>query len=163
MGANIGNLPPERAHTFLTRIREHMDPGDYLIIGFDLKKDPEIILRAYNDPAGITAAFNLNLLQRMNRELGAQIDLDQFKHWETYDPVSGATRSFLVSTADQEIYIGALERSYSFSAWEAIEVELSQKYSLAEIEELAASIGFAWVQHLTDSNNYFVDTIWRKP
>lgn len=162
MGGNIGNLPPQRARSFLERIREHMDPGDFLIIGFDLKKDPEIILRAYNDPAGITAAFNLNLLQRINRELDGDFDLVQFRHWETYDPVSGAARSFLVSTVEQTVRIGALDQYFSFAAWEAMEVELSQKYSLPEIEALAEDVGFTISGHLTDRRDYFVDTVWRK-
>ncbi len=160
MGANIGNLSRRKAVDFLLHVGEYMSEGDLLIIGFDLKKDPDIILNAYNDPAGITAAFNLNLLRRINRELKADFQLDQFKHWETYDPVTGATRSFLVSTCEQDVQI--LDKTIHFDAWEAIDVELSQKYDPHMIEDLASSTGFKVVRHLFDSRRYFVDSVWQK-
>ena len=162
LGANIGNYAHERAVAFLKHLNEELNSGDKLLIGFDLKKDPETILNAYNDPAGITAAFNLNLLERMNRELGADFNTEDFRHWETYDPVSGATRSFIVSKKAQQVYIQALGRSFHFDAWEAINVELSQKYSLTEIENLAEVAGFQIEQHFTDDRGYFVDSLWRK-
>jgi len=162
MGANIGNLTPPRAKAFLSRIKAHMEPGDLLIIGFDLKKDPATILNAYNDPAGITAAFNLNLLERMNRELGANFKLEQFKHWESYDPGSGATKSFLISKQQQEVYFQALQETFSFQAWEAIDVELSQKYSITEIQDLATELNFKVLKHFRDAQDYFVDSVWQK-
>ncbi len=162
MGANIGNLTLNQARSFITRIQEHMDRGDLLITGFDLKKDPEVILNAYSDPAGITAAFNINLLRRMNEELGANFDLDQFKHWETYNPISGATKSYIISKVDQTVDINRLGRSFVFKAWEAIDVELSQKFSLEEIESLAQRTGFKVLQHFTDGRRYFVDSVWQK-
>lgn len=162
LGANIGNYTQERAHSFLEHVGEHMTNDDFLLVGFDLKKDPAVILNAYNDPAGITAAFNLNLLERINRELEADFQIDQFKHWETYDPVTGATRSFIVSTREQKVNIGALGQSFHFNAWEAISVELSQKYDIAMIEELAEKAGFEVQKHLFDEKHYFVDSVWRK-
>ncbi len=162
MGANIGNMARKEAQSFLARIRETMSPRDYLIVGFDLKKDPEVILRAYDDPAGKTAAFNLNLLTRLNRELGANFELDAFRHWETYDPLSGATRSYLVSKRNQTVTFEALKWSVHFAAWEAISVELSQKYSVAGIHELAAAAGLSPIRHLHDQRKYFVDTIFKK-
>lgn len=163
LGANIGNYQPDAALQFLCQLKENLNPGDYLLIGLDLKKDPETILNAYNDPAGITAAFNLNLLTRMNRELGANFEVDNFKHWETYDPVTGATRSFIVSKKEQDVHIKALKQSFHFEAWEAINVELSQKYSLSEVEELAIQSGFQMVKHFTDDPQFFVDSLWRVP
>lgn len=160
IGANIGNLTREDATAFLQKIQQNMDAGDFLLIGFDLKKDPQVILNAYNDPSGITAAFNLNLLQRMNRELSADFQVDSFKHWETYNPATGETKSYLVSTKKQAVHI--LDETFSFDAWEAIDVELSLKYSLSEIENLAKTTGFKVTQHFFDSNNYFVDTLWQK-
>lgn len=162
MGANIGNLTPQRAKAFLSRIKAHMEPGDILIIGFDLKKDPATILNAYNDPAGITAAFNLNLLSRMNRELGANFELNSFKHWESYDPITGATKSFLISKKEQEVYIKYLKETFTFKAWEAIEVELSQKYSISEIQDLASELNFKVLEHFKDARDYFVDSVWLK-
>jgi dimethylhistidine N-methyltransferase len=162
LGANIGNYPQERAAAFLRHLQDELNTGDKLLIGFDLKKDPDVILSAYNDPAGITAAFNLNLLERMNRELGANFNVQDFRHWESYNPVTGATRSFLVSEKAQHVFIKALNQSFRFDAWEAINVELSQKYSLPEIESLAREAGFRIEQHFTDDQGYFVDSLWVK-
>jgi dimethylhistidine N-methyltransferase len=161
LGANIGNYSRKEALRFLENLHEQLDPGDQLLIGFDLKKDPEIILKAYNDPAGITAAFNLNLLTRINRELGANFDLDQFSHWETYHPVSGETRSYIISRRDQDVEISAVNKTFHFSAWEAMNVELSLKYSPQEIEALARAAGFEVVKHFYDDRAYFVDSLWQ--
>lgn len=160
IGANIGNLTRENAVVFLQKIQQNMAKSDLLLIGFDLKKDPDVILKAYNDPAGITAAFNLNLLHRMNRELGADFEVDAFKHWETYNPATGETKSFIVSTKKQSVQL--FDQTFYFDAWEAIDVELSQKYSLIEIENLAKNTGFSVTQHFFDSNHYFVDSLWEK-
>lgn len=161
LGSNIGNLAVGQAADFLQRLQASMNPKDRLLIGIDLKKDPQTILDAYNDPAGITAAFNLNLLARINRELDADFQLDQFKHWETYNPYSGATKSFLVSRADQKVTVGALGQSFQFQAWETIQVELSQKYSLPEINKLAHKAGFQVNKHYLDDRKYFVDSLWQ--
>ncbi len=163
LGANIGNLEIDRAKAFLEAIRERMAPGDLLLIGFDLKKDPDKIMEAYSDPHGITAAFNLNLLTRMNRELGADFDLEQFKHWEMYNPETGATRSFILSKKAQAVHFTKLDTTIQFEAWESIRVELSQKFSLSGIDLMAEELGFEIVEHLTDSHSYFVDSLWRKP
>lgn len=160
IGANIGNLTREEALNFLEKLHQNMSKGDLLLIGFDLKKDPEIILKAYNDPAGITAAFNLNLLHRMNRELNADFDVKAFKHWETYNPISGETKSYLVSKKRQNIHL--LDETIHFEAWEAIDVELSQKYNINEVEIFAKQTGFQVVKHLFDQQYYFADTIWQK-
>ena len=161
LGANIGNYTLEQAQRFLRAVAAELNPGDLLLTGFDLKKDPGVILNAYNDPAGITAAFNLNLLRRINRELGATFKLQDFKHWETYNPITGETKSYLVSRKDQHVFIKALSRSFHFEAWEAIDVELSKKYSLSELETLAKKTGFAVRQHFFDKKKYFVDSLWR--
>jgi dimethylhistidine N-methyltransferase len=163
LGANIGNYPADAARQFLLELHNNLNPGDLLLIGIDLKKDPEVILNAYNDAQGITAAFNLNLLTRINRELGGNFELSHFRHWETYDPVSGATRSFLVSEKEQHVFIHELNRSFHFDAWEAIQVELSQKYSLREIAELATATGFEVVTNFTDQKGFFVDSLWQVP
>jgi L-histidine Nalpha-methyltransferase len=161
LGANIGNYDQHRAQQFLAAVAAELAPGDLLLVGFDLKKDPAIILKAYNDPTGITAAFNLNLLARINRELEGAFELEQFCHWQTYTPTTGETRSYLVSLSPQEVPIGALGRSFRFDAWEAIEVELSLKYSLPEIEGLASGSGYVPVEHFLDRRQYFVDSLWR--
>lgn len=160
-GANIGNFAPEEAVQFLRHLRKFLREGDLLLVGFDLKKDPAIILAAYNDPAGYTAAFNLNLLRRINEELGADFQLDQWKHWETYNPVSGATRSYLVSLADQSVRLPDYGRQFRFDAWEPIEVEISQKYDRPEIEAMLQQAGFTFLRHLEDPRGYFSDALAR--
>lgn len=163
LGSNIGNFTKEEASQFLTEMNASLSPGDMFLIGSDLKKDPSIIQLAYDDPAGITAAFNLNLLERMNRELGADFDLNAFKHWETYNPTTGETKSHIISKKEQRVNFSCLDRSFNFDAWEAIWVELSQKYNLQELENLAENSGFEVVQNFMDKKNYFCDTLWRVP
>ncbi|MEM8527145.1 MAG: L-histidine N(alpha)-methyltransferase [Bacteroidota bacterium] len=160
LGGNIGNMSLKEAQSFLTSMRQNLNKGDLVLIGFDLKKDPQTILDAYNDPAGITSAFNLNLLKRMNRELGANFQIEQFKHWETYHPITGATESFIVSKKEQSVFIEALECAFHFEAWEAMKVELSQKYSLSEIDDLAEKTGFTPLRQFFDEKEYFVDALW---
>ena len=161
LGANIGNYEEEQAREFLTLLRTRMRTGDRLLVGFDLKKDPQTVLDAYNDPEGITAAFNLNVLARMNRELGADFDLDRFKHWESYDPVTGDARSFIVSKSNQTVRF-ADGNEIEFGAWEAIRVELSKKYSRADINALGEAAGFGAPQYFSDERGYFVDALWVK-
>lgn len=160
-GGNIGNFRPADARVFLSRLQNHLQPGDLLLVGFDLKKDPAVILAAYNDPAGHTAAFNLNLLKRINRELGADFDLSNWRHWETYNPVSGAAQSFLVANNACTVTIADHGETYTFEAAEAINVEISQKYSRNEISTLAAACGYSLVQNLEDQKGWFADSLWR--
>lgn len=160
-GANIGNFATENARTFLNKLRQQLAPDDTLVIGFDLKKDPTRILAAYNDARGVTAQFNLNLLERINRELGGNFQLEKWQHWPTYDPISGACRSFLVSKEKQTVRVEALKRSFDFATAEAIDMEISQKYSLSEIEALAEATGYQVAEHLTDDKGDFVNSIWR--
>ena len=160
-GANIGNYKPGEAVSILNRIQNFLSPGDLVLTGFDLKKDPAVILAAYNDPAGRTAAFNLNLLARINRELDGNFVLDCWRHWETYDPVSGAARSFLIPIEPQTVRIGAANKNFVFRAWQPIEVEISQKYSLREIEGMAEAAGFECIKHFQDRRCYFTDSLWR--
>ena len=162
-GANIGNFTPAEAVEMLRRIHAFLNPGDLVLIGFDLKKDPAVVLAAYNDPGGITAAFNLNLLQRINRELGGDFNLDCWRHWETYDPATGAARSFLVPIDAQQVSLKTLGRSFSFRAWEPIAVEISQKYHLREIEGLAAAANYTFVRHFSDRREYFTNSLWQVP
>jgi uncharacterized SAM-dependent methyltransferase len=138
-----------------------MNDGDLLFTGFDLQKDPRVILDAYDDKQGVTAAFNLNLLKRMNRELGADFDLDKFSHYAIYRPVECAARSFLISREKQTVNIAALGRSFDFDQWEAIFMEISQKYSHRLIADLAAESSFEVAQTFCDSQNYYCDSLWR--
>ena len=161
LGSNIGNFTPAQAVGFLAEIRGHMAAQDRLFIGFDLKKDPHVILAAYNDAAGHTRAFNLNLLRRINRELDGNFDLEQFEHYPSYDPQTGACKSYLVSRRRQEVFFSKLDKKIQFSAGECIYMEISQKYSLAELRELAKKSGFLVQASFTDSRSYFADQVWQ--
>ena len=161
LGSNIGNFAHEQAVEFFKSLRSVMNPNDLLFIGFDLQKDPQTIVAAYDDAQKITAAFNLNLLRRINRELGADFMLDNFSHYATYHPIDGAARSFLISRTAQTVFIEALNTSFEFAAWEPIFMEISQKYSLPMIENLAKKSGFEVARYFYDSRNYYTDALWK--
>ncbi len=160
LGSNIGNFSRSQALDFFRQLRAVMNPNDLLFIGFDLQKDPHVIANAYDDAAGVTAEFNLNLLRRINRELGGNFDLDKFTHYANYRPVEGSARSFLVSREQQTIHIDALNRDFQFDQWEAVFMEISQKYSLKMIADLAAESGFEVKQNFFDSKGYYCDSLW---
>jgi L-histidine N-alpha-methyltransferase len=162
LGSNIGNFSNDELNYFIDQLSEFAHKGDKLMIGFDLKKSPEIIMNAYDDPHGHTRDFNLNHLARLNRELDADFNLDNFKHYTDYDPQTGALKSYLVSQKDQKVNIERLNKSFHFKKWESIFMELSQKFDLESIETFAANHGFQVEKHFTDSRNYFVDSLWVK-
>lgn len=159
LGSNIGNMPLEEAEDFCVHLNKSLSSKDLVLVGFDLKKNPHTILNAYNDEEGITAAFNLNLLSRINNELGGNFDLKQFQHYQTYDPISGACRSFLVSLISQQVTIG--DTRISFEENELIDMEISQKFSLEKIRELGEKSGFSITGEIRDSKKWFVDVIWQ--
>jgi len=159
MGANIGNMDLDEAEIFLISLRQLLSKGDMLIIGFDLKKNPKKILAAYNDKKGITSAFNLNLLERINRELGGDFELSNFEHYASYDPESGSCKSYLISLKDQTVHIGSAA-TINFDRDEPIYMEISQKYALEDTERLASKSGFKCKHNFFDANKYFVDAVW---
>lgn len=158
VGANIGNFKFNEMRSFLKEMQSSLSPDDLVLIGFDLKKEPKKILRAYDDRAGITSEFNLNLLHRINRELNANFVIANFEHYATYDPQTGACRSFLVSLKDQKVQIE--NDIIHFKQYEPIFMEVSQKYSLEDIASTAAECGFETVSNFFDKENNFVDVIW---
>jgi L-histidine Nalpha-methyltransferase len=160
MGANIGNMSVPQATQFCRELYDCLHPGDLLLIGFDLKKYPGTILDAYNDRQGITRAFNLNLLNRINRELGGDFDPGQFEHFPVYDPGTGACKSYLISRIGQEAHIG--DKTFYFRENEAIHMEISQKYTLEETEALADQSGFEPMHTFFDSKKWFADVLWRR-
>lgn len=161
LGSNLGNFGHQGSVTFLRKVRAAMRQRDSLLIGLDLKKDPAVILPAYNDAGGHTREFNLNLLRRINRELEANFDLDGFRHAPEYDPVTGAARSFLVSRRAQEVRVGALGTTFRFAEGEKVFMEVSQKYDEAMIEEIAGESGFRVSRAFYDSRGWFTDQVWR--
>lgn len=159
LGGNIGNMEIEEAYEFCNALKSKLNPNDILLIGFDLKKNPHTILAAYNDKAGITSSFNLNLLTRINEELEADFNIDQFSHYQTYDPLSGACKSYLISLEDQKVYID--DQEIRFKANEAVYMEISQKYSEKEIDIMARKTGFKPLKQISDAKSWFVDAIWK--
>lgn len=162
LGANLGNFGVEEAKNIIDHLRVGTKKGDLVLLGFDLKKNPQTILDAYHDSQGVTREFNMNLLDRINRELDADFDRNSFVHWPTYNPVSGECRSYLVSQKPQVVTIGALNQTFDFEAYESIFTEISKKYSLSEIEYLASLGGFNVKENFLDSENYFADVLWKK-
>jgi len=160
LGSNIGNFHKFEATQFLSKLSASCRKNDMLFIGIDQKKDPRIIQQAYDDPHNITAAFNLNLLTRINRELGADFDINQFKHYANYNPENGEVNSYIFSKINQMVKITALNCEINFDANEYIHTEISKKYNIKEIEHLADNSGFKVLKNFTDRLNYFVDSLW---
>lgn len=161
LGSNLGNFQPADAGRFLNGVRQTLRPGDRLLIGLDLKKDPETMIRAYNDSEGVTREFNLNLLDRINRELGGEFDRKQFQHRATYNQELGRMESWLFSVADQQVAVRGLDRRFSFRRGEGIYLECSCKYDLEQIERMAQMNGFEVDEHFFDRRRWFVDSLWR--
>ncbi len=160
LGSNIGNFNAVQARAFLRRLWSVLRAGDFALVGFDLKKDIEVLLAAYNDSQGVTAQFNLNLLRRINRELGANFDLEAFRHFGTYNVFSGAMESYLVSLEPQVVRVEAVEQAFAFDAWEPIHTEYSYKYLRSDIESLAHDTGFELHTQFEDPRGYFADALW---
>ncbi len=162
LGSNIGNFSPQEAEAFLIRLRDSLNYGDLVLIGFDLKKaDIGLILRAYNDSSGITEQFNLNILRRINAELGGNFDIGKFRYLSTWDTESNAVKSYLVSTCDQIVYIEGLNRSFCFRAGERLHTESSHKFSEHELSRMAEEVGFDVIRNFRDSQKYFANTLWK--
>ena len=162
LGSNIGNLLHTQAIDFLKNVQELMQEDDLFFVGFDQKKNPQTILDAYNDSEGITAAFNKNILTRINSELGGDFNLDKFLHWEVYDPESGTAKSYLVSKEQQAVTIEQLELKIDFNQWETIHTEISQKYDDRTIRWLAEKSGLTIVAQFSDSKNQYKNYIFKK-
>ena len=152
-GSTIGNFPYGEARTILTRLAENLGPGNRLILGIDLVKEKHKLERAYNDESGVTAAFNLNLLTRINRELKGSFDLENFTHIATYDDERERINMYLRSEIDQKVSI--LGRTISFDAGEKIHTEYSHKYTLRSTRTLAEESGFKTAANWTDNEKLF--------
>jgi dimethylhistidine N-methyltransferase len=152
-GSTIGNFTPEAAVDFLAGCRAVIGRGGALLVGVDLKKEPALLDAAYNDRAGVTAAFNLNLLERINRELDADFDLDRFAHDAFYNEAAGRIEIYIRSLADQIVTVAG--RAIRFTEGERIHTEDSCKYTIAEFQRLAVRGGFRPVRHWTDPADLF--------
>ena len=155
LGSSIGNLDRPSAARFMAGLRSGLNASDRLLLGIDLRKDREVLECAYDDSSGVTARFNRNLLERINRELGGHFDPRSFDFRATYDAVRGTVDSHLLSRKDQIVAIGDLNLRVRFGAGEAIHTESSYKYSPQEIESLARSAHLELLEHWLDSENRF--------
>jgi L-histidine N-alpha-methyltransferase len=155
MGSNIGNYEPPAAAALLRGIAACLKSGDGLLLGTDMKKEPRILEAAYDDAAGVTAAFNKNLLARINRELGGNFDVREFQHVAGYDEESGAVRSHLTARIARDVRIEALGLTVRFEAGERIHTESSFKYSPRDLERLARAAGLKVERFWTDAAERF--------
>lgn len=161
LGSNIGNFRQEQAVAFFRELRNVMNKDDLILIGFDLHKNPKTILAAYDDTQGVTAKFNINLLKRINRELGANFNTEEFSHYASYHPTECAARSYLISKKEQTVFIESLDKKFHFKKWEPIYMEVSQKYNLKMIENLAKESGFEIVKNFFDENKFYTNSLWK--
>ena len=161
LGSNLGNFSLDDAADFVAAIAATLAPGDLFLLGVDLRKDPRRILAAYDDDAGVTAAFNLNLLHRLRRELGAELDIDAWDFYPTYNPETGEVRSYLYPTSEQRVRIPRLDIDRVFGTHETIHTEVSRKYSLGELDALAEAAGCVPADRWL-SEEGFADVLWRR-
>ncbi len=160
LGSTIGNMELPLAAKFVRELRELLNEGDYVMIGFDLMKHPKTLYAAYNDSKMVFERFNLHLLSILNVRLGANFSKEHFVQQGHYNPSTHAVESYIFSTQKQVVTIDALRKEFSFEQWEAMQTEHSYKYTQLEIESLAEASGYRIVKHLFDSQHYFVDSIW---
>lgn len=159
LGSNLGNMTDAEAGQFLKQLAANLDKGDKLLLGLDLIKSSEIIEAAYNDAQGFTREFNLNLLRRINKELGGNFALDQWEHAPFYDAEAGIAKSYLRSKCEQTVHIEALEHSFLFEEAELIHTEISRKYNEEIITNILAGTGFVPLKYFFDSKHYFTDLL----
>jgi L-histidine Nalpha-methyltransferase len=159
LGSNIGNFDPPGADEFLRTIRRALRPDDALLIGADLLKPERELLLAYDDPLGVTAAFNRNLLVRVNRELEADFDIDAFEHRAIWNPGESRVEMHLVSTRTQRVHIAASRLDLTLEAGETIWTESSYKYRADEMIAMLARAGFRKTQQWLDAPDDFALTL----
>ena len=159
LGVTLNNMDIPDAKSFLNNLHQSLRQGDLLLIGFDLMKNPKLLNQSYNDK--LFEEFNLHLLDRINECLGGNFDKNLFVQQSHYNPDSKTVECFLYSTCDQSVHIKALNKTFKFVEWEAIQTEQSLKYSIKDIENLASECGFKIKESFYDSKKYFVDSLWQ--
>lgn len=162
LGSNIGNLSDTEAKTFISNLSDSLNINDKVLLGVDLIKSEDIVLPAYNDKAGVTKAFNFNLLNRINRELEANFNLEHFSHIPEYSENTGIAKSYIVSDRNQNVTIGALNKTFEFKAGEKIHTETSRKYNDTVLASILKNSELCITAKLLDSNKYFADYILKK-
>lgn len=161
LGSSIGNLSRLEMPSFFSALREQMRPGDFFLLGADLVKSKAVMQAAYDDATGVTAAFNLNLLARINRELGANFDLRRFTHEARWNEAERRIEMHLLSQGKQTVEIHALQRSYAFAAGESIWTESSHKFCLEELDDFAHGSGFTPARVWVDQEWPFAEVLWQ--
>lgn len=159
LGSNIGNMNDELASKFIYNLGSNLNSGDKLLLGVDLIKSKEIVGPAYNDSKGITAKFNINLLDRINKELEGNFDTKQFKHQPEYNEEEGIAKSFIMSTAKQSVEIKAIGKTYHFEKGEKIQTEISRKYNDELIKKIISNSDFSLNSKIMDSKAYFANYV----
>lgn len=155
LGSTVGNMDPTQAGAFFEDLARHLEPGDYVLLGVDLVKDIEILEAAYNDAAGVTAEFTLNIFERMNRELGSRIDVEEIDHVARYNPARKCIETFAEFRTAQVIEVEPLERSFQIAAGERISIEISRKFDLDELVPELRSRGLETRRVFTDPKKSF--------
>lgn len=161
LGSSIGNFETQESVHFLKNIVKTSSSKGYFLIGFDLVKEKTLLEKAYNDSQDVTAEFNLNLLSRINRELGGEFDLDAFVHHALYNEEKSRIEMYLISTREQDVYIADLNRSYHFNKNERIHTENSHKYTTEAIARIADQVGLQMIEQWFDSQRYFNLTLFK--
>jgi uncharacterized SAM-dependent methyltransferase len=165
LGSSIGNYDQAESIVFLRHVQEALKVGDFLLVGFDLKKDLDVMHRAYDDREGVTRGFNMNLLARMNRELGANFDLTEgvWLHHALWNPSVSAMESWIVPTETTDVTLGPVAQNaqFHFEAYEGIHVERSFKYTLPQIRQIGEAAGFTIAKEFVHSFGY-CNTLFQK-
>ena len=155
LGSNLGNLADNAAQDFLNKLSQALQVGDKIILGLDRIKSKKIVLPAYNDSQGVTKAFNLNLLHRINKELNADFDVSNFDHVPEYNEKTGIAKSFLVSKREQKVSFNEGQECFKFLKDEKIQTETSRKYNYRILKSLLVATNLVIISKISDSNNYF--------
>jgi L-histidine Nalpha-methyltransferase len=161
LGSSIGNLDRSAIADFLRHVRSSLRPGDFFLLGADLIKDIEMMMTAYDDPTGVTAAFNLNVLARINRELDADFDLRSFSHEVRWNTEERRVEMHLLSCRNQVAYVGALHATFEFRAGETICTEFSHKFTQSELLSYARLSGFTPIEMWVDKSWPFAEALWQ--
>ncbi len=161
IGSSIGNFEPEEAARLLRKIRTELKAGDALLLGVDMVKDESTLLAAYDDAAGVTADFNLNMLTRLNREVGAEFELDSFEHLAVWNEAASRIEMHLESRVKQSVWVAAMDMRVEFAKGERIHTENSYKYRPGQVEAMLAAAGFTHEATWTDENGWFAVCLGR--
>lgn len=162
LGSNLGNMTDETARSFFQQLGDSLRPGDRVLLGLDLIKPASVVIPAYSDSQGVTARFNLNVLKRINRELGGEFNTSKFRHLVEYTQEEGIVRSYLESTEDQTVAVKALGRSFRFGKGERIHTEVSRKYDDAVLVRILSGSQFGIEARITDPEGLFADYVLRR-